>query len=556
MSVSYLAKPKEMSSHDIITRTTDPWMNASATQRQIAQWRHELIAPAIALVEQGSSINHAAQLLSKRIETGALDTLQKSLVSRLKENLSMPTVKRWLAAFRNDGKAGLLPKHCGRVRKDYGWEARATALFNLPSKPGYSAVALRLQKEGYETATESRVKRYLKSLPATLGKQSPHRVGKHLHKLQRQIWKPRDRLSVDVGEIYAGDGHTCDCYVAHPNTGRLYRPELTAFIDVRSAYIVGWYLSEAESSLSTLFALSSAMVRYNHVPAALYLDRGAGYRSKLMNDESTGFYKRFDMTVIGAIPGNPHGKGWIERWFRTVRDHHDKFFFDGQVYCGDDMAPEINRRLSSDLDRGKRKIPQLEEYVSSLGRFIEEYNHTPMPALAGLSPAEVWTNLENVAVELPADAVIRPREIRTVQKRHIIELHKRMYWHDALALYEQGTRLAVEYDLHDDKHVWLFEENGRFVCVANLVKTIGVIPSSRLEEQRALRLAGQRKRLERKMSEQIARSGQIIDADAIADAVTLLPEDMEQHDETLVIDLVNNRPARENSLLKLDLNLD
>ncbi|MFI5447732.1 hypothetical protein [Polaromonas sp. UC242_47] len=103
--------------------------------------------------------------------------------------------------------------------------------------------------------------------------------------------------------------------------------------------------------MSTLFALSQALRMHDHVPAWVYVDRGAGYRSKMLSDEVTGFYSRFDIGMISALPGNPHGKGWIERWFRTCRDKHDKFFAGGQVYCGDDMAPETNRRLSADLNK-------------------------------------------------------------------------------------------------------------------------------------------------------------------------------------------------------------
>lgn len=485
---------------------SDPWLLASDVQRQAAQWRHELIAPAVALVEQGASINHAAQLLAKRIELGALDMVQKSLVARIKETLSVPTLKRWITAYQKAGKAGLLPKHSGRVRKDYGWEARAAEMYNIPSKPSYAGVALKLRKAGFDTATDSRVKRYLQSLPATLGKHSPHRIGKHLHKLQYRKSQARDRNSVGIGEVYAGDGHTIDCYVAHPNTGKAYRPELTAFIDIPSAYITGWYLSEAESAISTLFALSAAMLQHDHVPAMLYLDRGAGYRAKMLNAETTGFYERFGISVIGALPGNPHGKGWIESWFRTMRDHHDKFFADGQVYCGDDMAPEINRRLSVDLDSGRRTLPSLAQYVDSLTRYIDEYNNTPKPSLGDRTPAEVWAGLERVPVELPQEAVIRPREIRTVQKTHIIELHKRRYWHQALALYEQGTRLIIEYDLHNDRYVWLFEQSGRFICQAELLGTIGIVPESRLEEARQKRLEGQTKRIVRKAEEAIARA--------------------------------------------------
>ena len=50
-----------------------------------------------------------------------------------------------------------------------------------------------------------------------------------------------------------------------------------------------------------MFALSHAMQTYDHLPLFLYLDRGAGYRAKLLNDQATGFYARFEMDVIGAV---------------------------------------------------------------------------------------------------------------------------------------------------------------------------------------------------------------------------------------------------------------
>ncbi|MEZ7785033.1 Mu transposase C-terminal domain-containing protein [Cupriavidus gilardii] len=497
---------------------SDPWLTATEAQRQTAELRYQLIGPGLQLIQAGASVNNVASLLAERLQdTGS--AVQQQLLARLGDVPSVRTLKRWLSAFQREGKAGLLSRHTGRVRQDYGWELRAMALYNLPSKPTYAAVALKLRKEGFDSATESRVKTYLKSLPATVGPNSPARVGRHLHKLRHQKYQPRTLEQIKVGDIYAGDGHTCDCYVAHPNTGGVFRPELTAFIDIRSRYVPGWYLSEAESALSTVFALSHAMQTHDHLPLFLYLDRGAGYRSKLLNDEATGFYSRFEMDVIGALPGNPHGKGWIERWFRTVRDHHDKFFAGGQVYCGNDMAEEVNRRLSSDVKAGKRKLPSLDDYAASLSQFIHEYNHTPMDVLDGRTPAQVWASLERNPVVLSAEAIVRPREKRTV-RRQMVELHKRQYYANELALYD-GKQLTVEYDLHNDAAVWLYDAKDRFVCQAGLVRTVGVVPQSRLEEQRDKRLQGQIKRLQKKADEARARRQ---DAITISDQLEQLPD--------------------------------
>lgn len=502
--------------------SADPWATATDDRRRVADLRAAVVAPLAALVGNGASINNVARLFLAQASGGLLDPNTQHVMNALgAEGASLSTLKRWIGWFMAQGKAGLLPKHTGRVRQDYGWEVRAVAMYNIPGKPGFADVAWRLRAEGHETATESRVKRYLKALPATLGDKSAARIGPHLHKLTRRHYQRRSLVEVLVGEIYAGDGHTADCYVAHPNTGKPFRPELTAFIDIKSRFPAGWYFTESESAQSTLFSLSSAMVRHDHVPAWLYIDRGAGYRAKLLSDQSIGWYAKFDIAVIGALPGNPHGKGWIERWFRTVRDKHDKFFADGSVYCGDDMAPETNRRLSAELQSGKRKLPSYYDYVASFAEFVDEYSNEPMDVLGGRTPAQVWAELTPVSVGLDADAVMRPSQQCTVG-RQTVRLHNRFYYAEQLALYD-GHKVVVEYDLHKDGVVWVHDSKGRLIGEAKLVNTIGVLPTSRLEEQRDKRLAGQLKRLEKHVSEAQLRRADPVTAESQVRAI----EDLE-----------------------------
>lgn len=501
----------------------DPWASASEAARSVAGFREALVSPLADLVSSGSSINHAVALLHAQLVNGTADTRSLHMARVLgSKGLSQPNLKRWLSAYLKGDKAALLPKHTGRVRQDYGWEARAVALYNLPGKPGFADVASKLVQEGFEDVTESRVARYLRNLPATLGKFSPARVGPHLHKLRRQKFQRRHMDDVLVGEIFAGDGHTADCYVAHPNTGKPFRPELTVFIDIKSGFIAGWWLTESESTVSTMFALSHAMRMHNHVPAWVYVDRGPGYRAKLLTDEATGFYSRFDIGVIGALPGNPHGKGWIERFFRTVRDKHDKFFAGGAVYCGDDMAQEVNRRLSADLAMGRRELPSLKQYVDSFTAWLDHYHDTPQPSRGGRTPGQLWAELTPVGVELGMDAIARPREECTVA-RQTVRLHNRHYYAEALALFD-AQKVHVEYDLHDDAYVWVFDTKGRFIVQAKFAGSISVLPTSRIEEGRQRRLQGQLKRLERKADEARARTRDAITAESQVAAIeTLAP---------------------------------
>lgn len=502
----------------------DAWAGATARQRGVAELRAEIVRPLAELVEQGASITSAARMLVAREAAGALDPSCAHALQQLgAEGKSVPTLKRWISAYRRCGRAGLIPRHTGRVRGDYGWELRAIALYNIPGKPGFADVAFNLRKEGFESATESRVKRYLKALPATLGDKSPYRVGPHLHRLRRQKFQRRHTEDLLVGEIYAGDGHTIDCYLANPNTGNPYRPEMTVYIDIASRYIVGWFFSDAESGDSTMCALASAMLAHDHVPAWIYIDRGAGYRAKMLSDEAVGYYAKFDIETINALPGNPHGKGWIERLFRTVRDKHDKFFAGGQVYCGDDMAPEINRRITDEIKKGKRRLPPVNEYIESFCEFVKAYHREAMDVLKGRAPGDLWAQLERVTLETPADAVVRPSKTATVV-RQTVRIDNRFYFADALALYD-GKRVEVEYDMNSDVRVTVRDLDGRFITTAKLTNTIGVLPTSRREEGRDRRLKGQERRLERKLQEVRARRDDPITADEqVKQIEQLLPE--------------------------------
>jgi putative transposase len=498
----------------------DPWQNAPANKRQTAELRMALIQDCLEPRNVGAK-TMAENLLSK-IQAGTASTRVACAATALGGKLSVPTLKRWIDAARKGGKNALLPAHTGRVRKDKGWEVRCLHLWDLPSKPGYSDVAWKLRSEGWSDVTDYQVRRYLSSLPRHLaGQHSINRVGVGLYGQTRVNYQRRSTDCLLVGEIYAGDGHTVDCYVAHPSNGTgLFRPELTVFLDIRSRYVVGWWFSESETKESTLFALSHALISHDHVPGWLYLDHGAGYRAQMLSDVETGWFKKFEIETIAAIPGNPKGKGWIERFFRTVRDKHDKLFAEGKVYCGDDMAHETNRRLHIEVKQGLRQLPSYQAYVESFASWVSEYHNTPMDVLDGKTPTEVWSGLKRVNVHVDHDAVMRPSIARMV-RRQSVTLDKRTYFNEALVAYD-GLTLPVEYDLHNDKLVWVRDQRGRLICEAELAGTIGVLPPSRLDEQRIKREQGQLQRLENKAHEVRVRSQPVLTVDSqVADLEAL-----------------------------------
>lgn len=447
------------------------------------------------------SRSQAIELLISRARANVLPPVLMANLEAASKGKALPgksIIHEWVKIWQSTGGnlVAIAPKETGKQRKPQPWDLRCLQLFHIPSKPSFTAVAFQLQLEGF-AVTAPQVRQFILSLPAEYGPDSPWRLGKHFYQQNKGRFVTRDKSVLLVGEVYQGDGHTVDAYIGHPNHGGPWRPELTVWIDVRSTYIPGWYLSEAESSTSTLFALSHALITQDHVPAWVHIDNGSGYKSKLMSDESTGFYARFNISTTFAIPGNSKGKGLVEKWFHFFRDNHDKFFNGGQDYCGHDMAEEINRRITDSINRGKRQLGSFSQYRDSVAEFIHAYNNRPSPALDGKTPAEVWASLERVPVELPDTAVIRPM-MQRMARRQTVQIHNRHYEHPALFQYE-GRNVCVEYDLHNDNRVWIYDDKHRLICEAELKTKVAFLPESRLDEARKRREEGRIKRLQKKM---------------------------------------------------------
>jgi putative transposase len=438
-----------------------------------AERRLAVIRPALIRVQQGASPMAAAEWL----------------VAVSPEAPSAVSVYRWLKAYLTGGIVELAPDYKGRQRKERGWEARAAELYNQPQKPAYATVAYWLRKEGFADASEHNVRRYLKALPSNLTETGKKRLGAHYYAQSIKPHKVRDNTVLPVGFVYEGDGHCCDVYVAHPATGRAFRPELTTWIDIRSHYLVSWWISESESAHTTLFSLSQALVAHNHTPAYVHTDPGSGFKAKLISDEVTGFLVRFAIEPMLALPGNAKGKGLQEGWFRWFEERLGKRF---DTYCGHDRTDDFLRHLSEKVKRGIIVLPTLQQYIDAVRDYVETYNNTPQDGLGGKTPAEIWAALERVELHTPAEAIIRPRIQRTVQ-RWGITLDKRKYRAAALAQYE-GREVIVEYSIHTDDRVWVHDLKGRYLCDAQLVEKTPWLPDSRIEQAQQKRLEGQRQR--------------------------------------------------------------
>lgn len=426
---------------------------------------------------------------------------------------SEAALRRWWASWREGGAEALADGRRGRSRRVWGWEARATELWSSPNRPSRATVAHWLREEGFASATAPRVRRWLDSLPASVGgEDAPARAGRHWHKQNVQPYVLRDSTVLDAGLVWQGDGHTCDVYVQHPSTGRHWRPELTVWLDVRTNCCVGWHLSEAESAVSTLHSLAKAFTAQDHVPAALHVDPGSGFRNTLLGDDSAGWLEGVGASVIEALPGNARGKGLVEGWFRWFEERCGKRF---SSWCGHARTDGALRRIERSIAEGRVRVPALAEFAAAVGDYAAAYNAAPQADLGG-APGELWERLlVRSPVEMPEAMLVRPSERRKV-RRGGLWMFGRLYRAPELHMVE-GMEVQVEYDLADDRRVWV-NLGRRRVCEAAAVERRPWATASRIEDYRARRAAGRRTRLERRLMEAEAQERPAIEAGGGAEA--------------------------------------
>jgi putative transposase len=510
----------------IALRQRDPWKEATEASRARAIKRETVVLWIMALRKAGVSQNTAVESLLLRATNGSLaphviQALSDSAVGKR----ALPrdsSIKQWCKDYREGGVNALLPDHKGRVVESAAWWGPALEYFNQPSKPSMAAVYHKLTEVDGFACTYDQVRSYLTSVPAMVGRYSPARIGKNLYRLTEKSYIRRCVINLLAGDIYVADGYRGDIYLAHPITGDIWRPEFTLALDLKSRVPVYWRADEHEGTYAVQNMWAEAFVRWNHVPPMIYIDNGSGYKNRFMDCESSGFYIRAGVQqVIHSIPGNPHGKGWVERFFRIVKEDFIKVEF-ADFYCGDDAAPENLNRIVREVKAGRLQLPTLAEFTTAFNAWITRYINRPHPEDKSVTRAELWRELQPIP---PAASVteLKYQAVTLTVRRASIRHGKREYGHPDLHAFNH-VKVVLEYDLMDNRVAIVRDLQGRWICDAKLISAIDAVDKTRMDEKRQLRAKDAVKRLEKKAGEQRARAGMVLDADALVDsALPALP---------------------------------
>lgn len=298
----------------------------------VATFRHAVIGPVCAReLTHGELADALRELSLMRVRPPG---------STITKTYSVPTLERWLYAYRRGGLPALRP----RGRSDRGRGRHLTDEMReliCDIRREHPSASARLIVRTLET--DGRLE------PGTLKPGT-------LRKLLRQ--EGLDRIAVRDGQgpktrlrwqAAAPDAlwHGDVCHGPTLQLGGIRTPlRIHGMLDDCSRYVVALEAHASECEEDMLRVLIRAL-RLHGKPDMIFLDNGATYRGEILRTACS----RLGISLVHARPYDPQARGKMERFWRTLRqgclDHL------GEVGSLDD----INQRLAAFLDRHYHTAP-------------------------------------------------------------------------------------------------------------------------------------------------------------------------------------------------------
>lgn len=323
----------------------------------------------------------------------------------------------------------------------------------------------------------------------------------------------RDVSMFHANDIWVGDGHTFKATVQSPIHGRAFRPEVTVVLDWVSRKVVGWSVDLAESTIAVSAAFRDAQLRTRARPLVYYSDNGSGQTGKFIDCDVHGTLARQGIAHETGIPGNPQGRGVIERlWASTTIALASTY----PTFAGKRADPEHVRVTSVAVAKAQRAggfsplVPKWDQFLAELDKAFGAYNARVHSGVGGV-PDQVY------AARMDADSLVFGAgdgeietlwmpEARRTPRRGLIELFGNVYFLSGLAeVLAEGDEVRVRFDIHRAEHVWVLDMDGRMLGRAqwNSHKR-AAFPVAYIEAKRA-------ERVERKVAKKLGEADQARD---------------------------------------------
>lgn len=476
-------------------------------QREVAGARMALVAQ-VAQLEQAQPRYKAIKFFCEQIKRGGISSDLMRLVETANNKkgknrtLSDRTLNQWvldyekadtpeerlkaLAPMQRVAKKAeeivWLPDFLAIYRQTNGINvAEAYHYFSAEWDARFADEPLRLEMK----PSIDQVRAALAKLPKHI-KEIGRKTGSELRALNTYV--KRDWSVLQVNDVWVGDGHAMKLKVAHPEHGRPFIPEVTLIMDAACRFIVGWSASLAENVLAVADALRYGVERYG-IPAIYYSDNGGGEKNWMLDGDITGMLPRLGINHQTGIPGNPQGRGIIERVHQTILYRIARQF---ETYHGTGADRDTIRQVSTaviSLDKAKRKgatqltpkqqwavgkLPSWNQFLDAVQAGVDWYNNEHVHSEIGMTPAQKRRQLmekmnpDDLVFVTPVEArdLFRPSTLRVAQ-RGWLQLFNNYYF-SAKLLDVDGQKVQVMFDIHDPSQVIVRKQDGTFVCYAEL----------------------------------------------------------------------------------------
>lgn len=476
-------------------------------QREVAGARMALVAQ-VAQLEQAQPRYKAIKFFCEQIKHGGISSDLMRLVETANNKkgknrtLSDRTLNQWvldyekadtpeerlkaLAPMQRVAKKAeeivWLPDFLAIYRQTNGINvAEAYHYFSAEWDARFADEPLRLEMK----PSIDQVRAALAKLPKHI-KEIGRKTGSELRALNTYV--KRDWSVLQVNDVWVGDGHAMKLKVAHPEHGRPFIPEVTLIMDTSCRFIVGWSASLAENVLAVADALRYGVERYG-IPAIYYSDNGGGEKNWMLDGDITGMLPRLGINHQTGIPGNPQGRGIIERVHQTILYRIARQF---ETYHGTGADRDTIRQVSTaviSLDKAKRKgatqltpkqqwavgkLPSWNQFLDAVQAGVDWYNNEHVHSEIGMTPVQKRRQLmekmnpDDLVFVTPVEArdLFRPSTLRVAQ-RGWLQLFNNDYF-SAKLLDVDGQKVQVMFDIHDPSQVIVRKQDGTFVCYAEL----------------------------------------------------------------------------------------
>ena len=401
---------------------------------------------------------------------------------------SYETLRLWHRQWREHGEAGLIdgrwkPARRGSREDDPFLQEVKFRWLNLrqPTVSECYRQAMYVAKaRGWKSRSDPAVRRYLETLPERLV--ILLREGKKAFTDKCEVYIERDYTGLASNQIWCGDHHRFDVMVNAG--GRIVRPWLTAWEDMRSRKIVGWQIFAHDPNQDTIICSFGDGARSHGVPNVAYVDNGKDYDSRALQGETkrerqlrrqvgkfnesevAGIVGRLGVGTLHAWPYHGQSKP-IERFFGTLESQWGKQW---PTYTGSCTADKPEN-LAKQIERGK--APSIEEFSASFKGWLDGSYHV-MPhagdGMEGKSPAEVF-NLRLVERRTAPDNeldLLLQKQTRPVKVRQNgVTYNGLRYGGSEPALFPRlGEMVNLLVDPKDVSYVRVFTLDGKHVCRA------------------------------------------------------------------------------------------